>query len=234
MDIRSKETYDLLKPVIESIDKTFIVNSITNLGGGKYKIFTDNTLWITNGYTLTIGVQTYTVEDLAANEWITVSGSVLPTATEFEVYAPFFWHGNILAQNQQMNLIPDSKNKMPMIWLHEKTREKFINDPLSLIDRESDVDLYFLIDNNVEDWLQLEEDNYTIKPMRNLINAFVDACNEWPDILDPFDYDTFDAPKFGSYQDNKGNTKQIFSDRVSGCEFKSTITFLKTLNDCKL
>jgi PKD repeat protein len=227
VDIRTKETFDLLKPVINGINNTFYIDSVTNSGSGKFKIYSTNTLWLTLGYNVTINSVDYLIVDLMPNEWIEVEGVSIPTATQFNIYSPFFVHGNILAQNQLMNLIPNSQDKLPMIWLHEKTKEKFNNDPLSYIDRESDLELYFLIDNNITDWLQLEEDRYALKPMRNLINAFVDACNDYPLILRPFDYDVSDAPKFGSYVDSKGNVKQIFKDRVSGSEFKATITFIK-------
>lgn len=226
MDIRSKQTFDILNEVVDIMDKTIIVDEIEVISTGRYKIYTGNTLWLTLGYDITINTVDYTIVDLMPNEWVEVTGASEPDTEAFDIYEPFFDHGDILAQNQKMNRIPDSTQKLPLIWLHEKTNEKFNNDDMSIIDRESNCDIYFLIDNNIKDWLQLDEDRYTLKPMRNLVNSFIDACNEYVNILQPFEYDINDAPNFGSYVDGKGNVKQIFKDRVSGCQLKSTFTFL--------
>jgi len=233
MDIRTKETYDLLKPVVELIDNVFIIDSVEVITvDEKFKLYSSNTLWLTLGYTIIIDSVEYKVVDLMPNEWIVITGAIEPTASGFDVYAPFFDHGTTLEQNTKLLLKKKSWDKFPLIWLHEKTKEKFDNDPMTIIDRVSDVDLYFIIDTNMRSFRQLDEDRYTIKPMRNLINGFIDACNDYPGILKPFDYDVTDAPKFGVYENSKGEKKRIFNDDVTAEELKSTITFLLGPDDC--
>lgn len=233
MDIRTKETFDLLAPVIALIDNVFVIDSVTVVvADEKFKLNSEDTKWVTIGYTLEIDEVDYKVVDIMPNEWVEVTGPEEPTVSSFELYTPIFQHGTTLEQGIKLRSKKKSWDKFPLIWLHEKTRERFNNDPLSLIDRESEVDLYFLIDTDYQNYRQLDEDRYTIKPMRNLVNAFIDACNDYPGILKPFDYDITDAPKFGVYVDSKGMTKQIFDDHVSAAELKSTITFLIGPEEC--
>ena len=227
-----RETYDLISDLIDQIDRTFVATSIVNNGDGTYKIYSENTMWLTKGYTIVIKsvldtFLPYVITDLSFNEWILVSGEKEPNELEFIIYEPFFWHGTTLAQNEQMNLIPDSWDKLPMIWLHEITRERFEPDELLRLDRESDCDLYFLIDCNQTDWLTPDFDNYTVKPMRNLISSFIDVLKNSPLIGIDFRYDVLDYAKFGVYQTDKGITKQIFKDALSGSQLKITIPFLK-------
>lgn len=225
--MKATETYDLVKTLVEAIDLSFEGDSVVDLTGGHYKIFTENTKWITKGYTLTTNAVDYVVEDLSFNEWVKVSGVSIPTDLSFDIYAPKFHHGTVLEEQQVLNLITNSLNKLPLIWLKERVRERFEPDETLRLDRESDCDIYFLIDCNMEDWLRLDFDNYTIKPMRSLVAAFMDVLYDAPNVSRDYQYEVTDDAKFGRYQDDKGNTKKIFGDALSGSFLKITIPFLK-------
>lgn len=223
-----KQTFELLQPIVSRLRRTFISQDIIDNGDGTYTLYACNTLWITQNIIITINAVQYKVIDLKANEWIKIQGAGLPTMN-FLVDLPFYSHGTILAKNQEMNAEKLSENKLPMIYLHEITREEFHEDELSSIDRESDCDLYFICDANAKDWLTLDHDNYAVKPMRNLCAAFVHILKHYSGIQLITKTNVLDHANWGVYTADKGHVKQIFSDYLSGCQLKITIPFLKSL-----
>ena len=56
-----KSTYELLEPIIAAIDLTFTIDSIEDVGGGYYILFSCNTLWATKGFNVTIGGDAYNI-----------------------------------------------------------------------------------------------------------------------------------------------------------------------------
>lgn len=232
--MKATSTYDLLSALIAQLDPTFTGIEISTVSTGVYMITTLNTKWLTKGYTVTIGAHDYEITDFVVNESITLSGTVEPTTAEFDIYLPHFSHGTVLEQNQLLNLLSSTQNstrdRLPLIWLKERVRDKFEVDEMLRLDRESDCELYFLIDCNMEDWLREDFDVYTIEPMRNLIGEFIAILYNAPNVRSDFSFDITDDAKFGVYQDDKGNTKKIFNDSLSGSKLSITIPFLK--QDC--
>ena len=53
-------------------------------------------------------------------------------------------HGTIIDGNIQLTTIKDGEDKYPLIFQHEITRETFFNDKRNKLERESEVDLFFL------------------------------------------------------------------------------------------
>lgn len=223
------QTNQLIKDIIDSIDRGIIASSIVEITPGNYQIFSCNTLWLTLNRTITIGSVDYIITDIMPNEWVKVSGASLPVLSEFDIYAPHFFYGTVLAQNEQMNLIPNSLNKLPMIWLHEITRERFETDETLIIDRESDCDLYFMTDADFTDWLTPQHNQYAIMPMRNLIDSFIDTARNSARVQDNLSYEIMDHAKFGTYLESKGHVKHIFMDKLSGSQLKISIPFLKDM-----
>jgi hypothetical protein len=117
-----------------------------------------------------------------------------------------------------------------MIWLHEITRERFNTDLLNLVDRTSECDIYFLDDADTESWLTENHDKYAIKPMRNLMAAFLDVLREQPGVDPDFVYEAFDHANFGEYFKNKGHKDKIFDDPLSGVQLRISIQFYKDLS----
>jgi hypothetical protein len=224
-------TFDLLKPVVAAMNKTFTAYDIFQNTDGTFTLYTCCTLWLTLTYTVVIGGVEYTIIDLEPNATITLKGPSYPTSLTFDIYLPFFTHGTILDKQSELTQVIDSKNKLPMIWLHEKVSEKHFTSPMEPKERESDCDLYFMVDCDLSNWDIAKHNNYAVIPMRNMIDAFLDSLENstsvhWNEIND---YKTLDNPRFGQYQDDKGNTKQIFSDALSGAQLTITIPFLKSL-----
>lgn len=230
--MKRAETFELLKPIVSTISNTVTMSSYIDNLNGTYVIYTDDTLWLTLGYTVTIGANEYTVKDIQCNEWVLLSGALPPLSTTFDIYNPFFVHGTILATDEELSLNIISKDKLPLIYLHEITREKFNNDPELSLDRESECDLYFLIDADFENWNTNDHYRYAIQPMRNLLFALVDAI-EAHHTVGIFDsYEVFDHAKFGVYIASKGHVNKIFKDDLSGSQLRITIPFQKNTCCC--
>ncbi len=228
-----KQTYELLIPIVNAMNRLFEGDSIVQNIDESWTIESCNTLWLTKGSKFNIGLLEYEVIDIEPNESITVSGEEIPELN-FVINLPFFSHGTTLAKNSELNATPNAVDKLPMIWLHDPTEERFSKDTDSIIDRESDCDLFFMAETNYPDWLTLDHDKYAIKPMRNMVESFLNALNYSGKTSDGIDYDILDHANFGRYNAEKGHIKKVFDDDMSGCQLMITIPFLvdSLCHDC--
>ena len=227
--MKAKETFKLLEPIFNSIYNVVTLDSVTDNLNGTFTLFTCNTKWVTIGSTLTIGLNTYIVKDLVCNESILVSGVAMPLVFSFEIALPFVFRGTIIATSEELNNINLSWNKFPMIYVHDIIVEKYSFDATSIVERESELNLYFLVDSDNQNWLTKDHYNYAISPMRNLLFAFIDALDTSISVGLYSNGEVFNHAKFGVYFADKGHEKKIFNDDLSGTQLKITIPFLSTL-----
>ena len=220
----------MLEPVVSAIPKTFTADSIDALGGGVYRLNSCDTLWLTLNRKVAIGATIYTITDLEPNQWVKVSGSLAPSTDTFDIYTPFFRHGTIIATNEELNRKHLHTDKLPMIYLHEITRERFSSDPEIAQDRESECDLHFLTDANFRDWKVVDHYKYAIAPMRNLLFAFVNQLKNSTFVGEFDEYDVLDHAKWGVFIADRGSEKGIFDDQLSGSQLRINIPFLKEMN----
>lgn len=226
---KNRLTYDLLADIFDTLDRTFTIDLITDNGNGTYTLEATNTLWITKGYTVTIDSVDYTVTDLQPDEWITISGDTLPTATEFEAYAPFFRHGSLMATRAELQAEANDANKYPMIFMHDKISERFNYDDELSLERESRCKFYALVPCDIKDWIITDHDRYAIRPMRNLMNAFVTAIKSATNVYDEglVEGEWSDEHKFGVFIQQQGSVKALFADNLSGTGLDIVIPFLQ-------
>lgn len=233
--MKRKQTYELLLPIINAIDKSISVDSIVDNLDGTFTLFTCDTGWATTSTirNVVIDGNYYFIVGILPDAWIKVQGTVLPDVTEFDLYSPFPFHGTVIAQRELLNEIKHSSDKMPMVWLHEITREDFENNSLTAIDRKSECDLYFLVDADWQNWLTLDHDRYAIRPMRNLIDRFMAVLEDSTLIENDngLPFTIYDHAKFGEYLESKGHTNLVFADKLSGSQLRINIPFLKE-SDC--
>lgn len=229
--MRERQTYDLLLPIFNGVSKTFEATDVTDNSDGTFTLNTCNTLWLhpAGNRVLSIDNVDYSIEDIEPNEWVKLRGSIAPALT-FDIYPPSPFHGTVLAQNELLNQIENSKDKLPMIWLHEITRETFEASEELLADRESDCDIYFMTDANLEQWITPDHDKYAIKPMRNLCMAFIEQLENEANVDPNFKFEVFDHANFGVYLESKGHVRTTFNDKMSGTQLRITIQFNKDLN----
>ena len=137
-------------------------------------------------------------------------------------------HGTIIDGNIQLTTIKDGEDKYPLIFQHEITRETFFNDKRNKLERESEVDLFFLCVADFKEWQIAEHNKFAIKPMRELALKFIEELKTSNGIGEFDTFEILDHVKFGVYTSEKGHTERIFNDNLSGVQLRTTIPFLKT------
>ena len=136
-------TKDHIKNVVDSIDKTIVVNSVV-ADGSNWKLMTTNTKWATFGKVLSGKV----IKEVVFNESITISAATQPTTGIYDLTSPFFYYGTFLETNSELIKVSSSNNKLPLIYLHMNAPEKFADEE-STIDFVSDwIDIKFVIGSN--------------------------------------------------------------------------------------
>ncbi len=238
MDV-SKSTYELLTPIIAAIDKTCTIQSVTVISAGNYRLNVCNSLWATVGFDITIGIVVYRIISVVPNVSITITGASVPAAVSFQLYGPVFYHGTIEVTEEKLNAKVSgslaSTLKLPAIWLHEPVDERNHRNLESGIARESECELYYLIDADFAKWAQDDHYSQAIKPMRQLLMAFMTAVENSRVInYDLIEYDDVkDLPRFGRYTGYSGAKKAIFAQyEMSGVKQSIKLPFITTDGAC--
>lgn len=238
MDI-SKSTYELLEPIIAAIEKDITIQSVTVISTGNYKLNVCNSRWATVGFSVTIGSVVYKIIAIVPNVSITVTGSSQPGVVKFNLYIPVFYHGTIeVAENKLNEKVSGSLSstfKLPAIWLHEPVDESNTLGGSYAIARESKCELFFLIDANFSTWSQDDHYDMAIKPMRQLIMAFMTAVEKSRtvnyDLIET--YSTYDLPRFGRYTAYSTVKKTMFAQyEMSGTKLGITLPFIRMAETC--
>jgi hypothetical protein len=248
MDI-SKSEYELLLPIIERINNSIGVTSVTTNSNNTFTLFTCNILWATLGFPITIGGHEYKIIDIEDGVSITVkpkTGSTAPSVGVFSLYVPKFYHGTIKATESDLNAKINNNllswDKLPMIWLHEPVEEIIVPGEEEAIYRKSNSELYFLNDADFAKWSNNDHYKYAIKPMRKLFMAFYDSM-KYSGLIN-YDqiksYKLIDLPRFGQYKvisGNKSNQTQgestIFAQyHLSGTKVGIQISWLRQVENC--
>lgn len=228
----NNQTYKRLEPIINQIDKSVICQSVTDNNDGTYTFDCNYTKWATVGYSVTIGLDDYTITDFVCNESITVSGASLPTVLTFDLYAPIYKHGTILKVASELNKLKAKHLRTPMIFLHEIIEENRHLDPLDVIDNDVDCRIYFLTEYDSKNWTQEDSSEKGVQPMRALCNEFIKALSV-SQYVAPLNGigNVKNFPVFGNTTEN-GTIKNIFNEVLSGVQLKISIPFLKDCDCC--
>ena len=228
------ETVDVVKSLVSLLEFTYIIDNIIDNGDGTYTLESCNTYHLHEFLIITIDALEYTIQSTVYNESITITGNPLPTATSFDIPAPFYFHGTVIKTNLELiNL--DQFDKMPMVYLLEVLEDDFLHRD-EIIDRNSDLRLFFLTSANFTEWKTGDHYKNAIEPMRSLAYNFIDAVDS-SKIIDTFAiYSMINRANFGVYVTDKGNESRIFNDNMSGVELRIPLPIKKDLtciNFCK-
>ena len=244
-----KSTFELLSAIIATISPVITYTAVTTNADGSFTLTTCNTLWCTGGnafspavgFQVTINSVNYSIIKMVPNISITVVGGIAPPASgTFNLYPPVFYHGTIQATTTDLTIKTNtallSRDKLPMIWLHEPVVETIntITSKTSAILMDSQCDIYFCADADFAGWSNTDHYTYAIKPMRQLFHAFYDAMNI-SGLVNETKIETYtftDLPRFGRYN-AKENAQAIFSDyNLSGTKVSISIPFIRNSQTC--
>lgn len=232
--MNTKQTFERLQPVINSMDKSIICQSVVDNGNGTYTFACNRTKWAIKGYPVSIGGNDYQITNVSYNDSITVSGTILPVVLTFDLYAPFFKHGTIKTVAKELTEKKSYKDKLPLIFLHETVQENVHFNTEDALDYESDCRIYFLTDCNYSDWTQIDGDTLAIKPMRALCNEFIKALAQSQYVAELETVgQVLNHNIFGTY-DSNGITKNIFNEYLSGVQLRISIPFQKECECCDI
>jgi hypothetical protein len=222
-------TNEHIKAIIDSIDATITVTTITSLGSNKYKLFTTNTKWATFGKLL----NTYKILEVRNNVYIIVSSTdVLNTTTTYSLDAPYYYFGTFLDTNAELIKKKQSNDKLPFIYLHLNAPEVYASE-MDLVDFESDCAIYFMVDADPKNWLTGDHYTNAIVPMKSLVRQFIISLSNYAKANAAYNltYTENDYVNFGQVRE-MGVVNKIFTDNISGVELLMRIPFNKCLTCC--
>jgi hypothetical protein len=232
------ETVDIIREVVEAIDVTFKAKTITDNGSNVYTLTTDNTKWLQSGFSITIGAVEYDITSVTKDVSIVITGSALPTIKTFDIYEPVYFHGTVIKVKGEMAGEVNAQNvfsRTPFIYLREIIEDE-IESKYSIkpIKKTASLQLLFLTQCNFADWKIIDHYTHSIYPMYNLVDEFINALYKNKRIGIFETYKLKNHVNFGVYVTDKGQTKSIFTDNLSGIELNIELPFKELTTACSI
>lgn len=182
--------------VIATLDNKIRVISAGAVVDGVQTIQVCSVKWLQLYNQFTNGV---VVSNVTGNSVVVQVTTPIEVGQVLEIERPKFFHGTPLNTVQEWHeFSTNEKEKLPFIWLVTPTIDNY-QDRRNTIDIISSCKLFFVHWSN---WLELNQNrvNDTIKPLHNLVDAFVTKLNNTPTFLDRLDNNGTrkEYPKFGT------------------------------------
>lgn len=242
-----KDITEILEGLLNNVSNEVNVLSWTE-AFGYITILVDDIKWAQVDWVLTLNCRT--VEDMNphATECVITQAYILGgvhtiqikavketlvsfNMTTFEVPLLHFFHGTPIAIGAELDKINDAGNKTPMMWMMENFQERFYDDPLLRLERETTLRLFFLTQANHRQWVTQQAYDHSIAPMRRLMELFVDVIkNDGTFDVTDLTYSVYNYAKFGVYINEKGMPTNKFADNLSGVEMSFVLKRYKP--DC--
>lgn len=224
----SKDITDILTELVSNIDFTVNIKSVTGTLPEQI-IEVDNLFHAQVGFSVTIDGNSYSITAIDEDtKTLTLSGDTEITATSFQLYAVYFFHGTPIATTNEINQNQDAFTKTPMVWLWENFTEKYLSE-LDSCERETELNLYFLTQCDYDQLITNDIYQDAIKPMKRLLETFVAQLIKSGQFdMNEFAYNTENFAKFGVYAREKGSTKNLVADKMSGVSMNSVLRIYRT------
>jgi hypothetical protein len=228
-----KQTVDIIGDIVPTLQATVDIDSVVDNFDGTFTISTECTWWISLNDTITIGGSDYLVTAFVINESITIQGSVIPIADDFALTVPNYIHGTIKMTQNEVDGELNKELVYPLVWLFEIIRDRKNTDDDSMIDRETELRIFFVASANYSDWLT--DDHYTnvIDPMQSMVDLFIEKIKENKLFTDVLNYDCIPLVNF-SVEGNQDES--VFDCNLSGIELRLFAEIRENLsceNKCK-
>ena len=235
------DIYDIVQDeIFDLMDNTVKIISASVLSGeGTQLIELCANKWIRVGQSMTdIYDKEWIIQSISSIGLVTVlkptGGSDLERNDILTIKSPKFLFGtHRSADDEYKDRVykdADNRNQLPLIWLVESISETEY-DYTKTKERDSDIRLYFLDDNNPEEYMNDDYRRNVVSPMIGLKDEFIRVVQN--NIL--FDklvsWKTRPITRFGN-EDEKGYFENILSDNFSGVELRVTLPIFKTTR-CK-
>lgn len=194
---------------------------------GTFTLLICRTYWLDTLEEVTINEVVFPVASVVNDVSITVTSATVPDNTIITIPNPFFYSGTIIQSNNEIsNSSKDVSARTPMAYLYRDIEDTFLPAD-SVIERETPIRLFFLNEENFEDFTSEVNSETVLEPMRQMAYYFVDEILKKNKQIGKIDenYNIRDYSKFGV--DNiSGYTQNIFNDQYSGVELSITLPIL--------
>jgi len=216
----SKQTVDIIKDLVEQIEATFTINSAIDNGNGTFTLNTDCTYWLTIGDIVEINAIKYKVVSFIINESITIKPITtggLPVVSTFDVIKPNYIHGTLKMAQNEVDAVLDKTMLVPFVYLFEIIRDRKNTDDESMIERETELRIFFLNSANTSDWLTEDHYENVIDPLQQMVNLFIKNIKNNKLFTDVLDYEC--TPLINVSE--QGNQEvSVFDCNLSGIELR--------------
>ena len=216
---------DIINNIVNQID---LVTPVSSTNGVKVYVC-DTTLHMTIGKIVTDSVgNEYIVTDILNNVWVDVAqhgATVIPFAgTTITAPSITVLHGTPSSTGHEyLELLSElTLQKTPFIWLLEPYDTNQLEADTAL-DASFNARLFFMDWANLPEWTNDDHDDYAIKPMENLAEAFMDVIKEDYNYVTPPTPKRVIRPRFGVVRPDKGSDAMLISEDLSGVELTPTI-----------
>jgi len=213
------ETVEIFKELVSCLTPELIVTNVTP-NGSAFTLDTKCTWWLSLEHRLEYLGNKYIVTSFVQNESITVrqdGHANTPIPGTQILPPPTFVHGTLKMANNDVDAQPDRTILCPFVYLFEVLRDQENTDEESMIERETDVRLFFLHSVNSKEWTTDDQYKYFVNPMRQMVDLFIKKIKNSP----RFTYDmNYTTTNLLNVSEDGTQTKGIFDCNLSGIEIR--------------
>ena len=231
-----KQTVDIIGEIVSLLTVDFSILTSTAVGSN-FLLTTECTWWLSIKDKITIAGKLYEVIAFDINVSITVKpldGGGLPIApSTFPLTVPNYIHGTLKMAQNEVDAVNDKQQLVPFVYLFEVIRDRKNTDSESMIDRETELRIFFLNSSNFKDWLTDEHYLYVIDPMQQMVDLFIKKIENNKRFAENLDYDCL--PLINLSQEGQQESS-IFDCNLSGIELRLFADIREDLsceNKCK-
>lgn len=231
--IQNNDVAEVLKTINSSMQLVVNVKDSTDNGDGTFTLDTCNTHYLRDCSLFNIGNDEYSVESFDLNRSVTykpLSGAP-EILGDFTLRNPLFLIGTPRMTQEELSQRKSELDRHPFIWLLEVFASRFPTDPINPISNYAPVTLFFLDSSDNDMWLNSDHREQIIRPMKGLIDSFIQASKDSKliqrDFIGSKDVSVIDRVRYGKYEQNKGHTAQLLGEKLSGVEIRIEFPILE-------
>tara|TARA_R110000751_G_scaffold46884_3_gene105080 strand:+ start:387 stop:1085 length:699 start_codon:yes stop_codon:yes gene_type:complete len=229
-----KQTVDIIGDLVSDLEVVFNIKSITP-SGNYFILTTDCTWWLSIKDKITIGLNNYEIIDFDINKEITInplSGGT-PTENSFIINSPNYIHGTLKMAQNEVDAVNNKELLVPFVYLFEVIRDRKNTDSESMIDRTTELRIFFVNSANTNDWLTNDHYLNVIDPMQQMTDLFIKKIKSNKRFAENLDYDSL--PLINLSQEGQQDNS-VFDCNLSGIELRLFADIREDLsceNKCK-
>ena len=214
------QTVDIIKNIVASLGVDLNISSVVVNGDGTFTLLTDCTWWLSINQFFVIDGNVYKINSFTFNTSLIVTPQIsgnVPTVGLKPIPAPQFIHGTLKMAQNEVDASLDKTILCPFVYLYEIIKDKKNTDEESMVDRETDLRMFFLNSVDTPNWLTQDHYTYFVNPMQQMVDLFISKVNN--SSLFTFNLD-YECTPLINVSENGTQEKSIFDCNLSGIELR--------------